>query len=205
MAVKFNKKELKRIDKAIDKGLIAFGEEIGQIVKERQVVPKKTGALEASQKVESIGEKRIRLSYSEPYAHRLYYNEEGLTIHRAKRKGKVNDGEKVIRNRWAQDHWLEDILYNKNNKAIIAKYIKGFIGYSTSDFDYERKEKTKPVETPKPVENPAVSPDVNKVKDIRSMTASEYRALHMKQNRAKKDYTNVFQDGGPAGQGDQWW
>ena len=160
-AIKINKKEIARLEKAIDQGLAEFGIELGEIVKERQVIPKKTGDLERSQTVTHIGKNHIQISYSEEYSHKLYYNEEGLTIHRANLKGKANkdetikdaNGKKIVRNRWARDHWLEEILYSKNNKEILAKYIKGIYGYSTSKFKpKEKTDKQAQVETPKPVE-----------------------------------------------------
>lgn len=123
--INLNKKELKRLDEAIDAGLSEFGIELGKIILEKQVIPKKTGHLEASQKISKKGKNRIRIYYSEPYARKLYYNEEGLKIHR-KNTYNYEENHHYIRNKHARDHWLEDVLYDSNNVYLLAKYIKKY-------------------------------------------------------------------------------
>ena len=67
--------EMKRLDRAMHQALKESVEQFGNDIKTLQVVPKQTGALEDSQKIEDM-KTFMRLSYSTDYAARLYFHPE---------------------------------------------------------------------------------------------------------------------------------
>lgn len=105
MSIKWDKAELKRLERAMTDSLGKLGEEIDKDIKEKQVVPKKTGALEDSQKVELQSKDTLRISYSTDYAARLYFHPEYNFSH--------------DQNANAQGEWLEAIF---SDKELVKKY-----------------------------------------------------------------------------------
>lgn len=105
MSIKWDKAELKRLERAMSDSLGKLGEEIDKDIKEKQVVPKKTGALEDSQKVELQSKDTLRISYSTDYAARLYFHPEYNFNH--------------DQNANAQGEWLESIF---SDKELVKKY-----------------------------------------------------------------------------------
>lgn len=103
--VVWDKKEMKRLERAMTSALKEYGGVLDQDIKTKQVVPKDTGALEDSQKVELISDDTLRISYSTDYATRLYFHPE------------YNFSHDVNAN--AQGMWLEPIF---NDQEIIKKY-----------------------------------------------------------------------------------
>ena len=133
--IKLHWKQIAKINKAIDMGLYTFAaEDLSTIIKKKEVIPKKTGALEASQTVIPEGNHSIRLLYTEPYAKKLYENEEGLTIHKA---GEPDDRDPKNASKLA---------------TCIRVYLNGVFP------EKEKADKQAQVEAPKPVEKPVEKP-----------------------------------------------
>lgn len=144
MAIKINTKQFeRRLDKAIAKGTQEFGRELGRIIKEKEVTPKLTGNLQKHQKVENKMRKTIRISYPDvPYASYIYENPDNLKIHQGREK---DDRYRKNRNRWARDHWIEDILFNDpevREGFLLAKYIKEYLEPELGKFDSSDAEST---------------------------------------------------------------
>jgi len=152
--IKMHWKQIAKINKAIDMGLYTFAaEDLSTIIKKKEVIPKKTGALEASQTVIPEGNHSIRLLYTEPYAKKLYENEEGLTIHKA---GEPDDRYAKNRNKFARDHWLEEIIFDPKNASKLATCIRVYLNGVFPE--KEKADKQVQVEAPKPVEKPVEKP-----------------------------------------------
>lgn len=107
MSIVWDKASLKRLENSMTKALEEFGDELDKDIKEKQVVPKKTGALEDSQKMEVQGKDTLRISYSTDYAARVYFHPE------------YNFSKDVNSN--AQGEWLEPIF---KDDELIKKYAK---------------------------------------------------------------------------------
>ena len=112
-------RSLARVDRAIEQSMEELAKEIDLQIKEAQVIPKKTGALEDSQLVIAEG-KHIQISYDTPYATRLYYHPE----YEFSREINAN----------AQGQWVKAVLKKEN---IIQRYarllkekLKGYVSRS---------------------------------------------------------------------------
>lgn len=95
----FDKSELKRLDNVLHQALKETVEEFGNDLKSNQVIPKQTGALEDSQKIEDM-KRFMRLSYSTDYAARLYFHPE------------YNFSHDINAN--AQGRWVENLAEQTN-------------------------------------------------------------------------------------------
>lgn len=105
----WDKREMNRLNRALNKSLEETALWLDKDVKDAQVVPKQTGALEDSQKVEVKGD-TIEVSYDTPYAKRLYYHPEYNFSH----DKNVN----------AKGMWLEDWKDGSRTKTIAEQYGK---------------------------------------------------------------------------------
>lgn len=106
-------KNLARIDRAINQSMEELAKELDEEIKNAQVIPKQTGALEDSQHVTANG-KHIQISYNVPYAKRLYYHPE------------YNFSRDVNPN--AQGMWVKAVLKKENIVRRCARLLKEKIG-----------------------------------------------------------------------------
>mgnify|MGYP003295251018 CR=1 FL=1 len=143
--IKLNKKELARIDKALDKSVLSFTKEVGNILKEKKVIPKNTGALEKSQKIRRIDRKMSYISYDVPYSARVYYGNpeespSGPVKFKYRRKPRSENDTNPV-NPHARARWIEDVLYDQKNAERFAKYVRMYLNeldYSNEDeYDWE--------------------------------------------------------------------
>lgn len=107
MSIKWDKASLKKLENSMSKALEEFGDELDKDIKEKQIVPKQTGTLEDSQKMEVKGKDTLRISYSTDYAARVYFHPE----YKFNRDINTN----------AQGKWLDAIF---NDDELIKKYAK---------------------------------------------------------------------------------
>lgn len=107
MSIIWDTISLKRLEKQMTNALEKFGDELDKDIKEKQVIPKETGALENSQKMELKDKDTLRINYSTDYAARLYFHPE------YKFNKDINHN--------AQGKWLEPIF---NDKDLINKYVE---------------------------------------------------------------------------------
>lgn len=110
--IKWDITELAAFDKSLDRALNKAADEIEQRLKEAEVVPKKSGALEASQNIVVMGN-RLTISYSSPYANRLYFHPE----YNFSREQNSN----------AQGRWLEAVFSDTELANIYANGYKEII------------------------------------------------------------------------------
>lgn len=94
--IKWDKKELARLNKEMEKSLEETAKWLDKEIKDAQVVPKRSGALEESQKVKAKKD-TIEVTYDTPYAARLYYHPEYNFSH---------DKNKNARGQWLSD-WAD--------------------------------------------------------------------------------------------------
>ena len=191
--VKINQKELERLNKAISKSLYQMARTAADIMIEKQVIPKKTGALEASQGLKRISKDKVALYYDVPYARRVYYLPE-KQIHKKKRvdeNGRDKKGRKVDkwndnRNLHARPRWVEAVFAEEDMTAIFAGHIKqnlGLRGFGDASIKEGFKKHNK---VKKPAEKAAKVNPVNPVKPAKKpsqMSASEYMAWYMKNKK----------------------
>ena len=110
MSIKWDKVGLQHIQNAITESLREFGNALDHDIKDSQVVPKETGALENSQTIELIDKNTLRISYSTDYAARLYFHPEYQFSHE--------------QNANAQGRWLEPIFSDKEFAKKYADILK---------------------------------------------------------------------------------
>ena len=104
-----DKIEMARLNKVLHQALKETVEQFGNDIKTNQVVPKQTGALEDSQKIEDM-KTFMRLSYSTDYAARLYFHPEYNFHH------DINAN--------AQGRWVENLAEQSNLSEKYAINIK---------------------------------------------------------------------------------
>ena len=96
--------DISKLKNSIPKALNDLGNQLDQEIKNAQVIPKDTGALENSQKIE-VQDKTLIISYGVDYASRVYYHPEKQY--------------KQDKNSNAKGKWLEEFL--EPNK-LLTKY-----------------------------------------------------------------------------------
>ena len=106
-SIKLNTANIKKIEQAMAKALPTTLEAMKTEVNNMQVVPKDTGNLEESVVVDTAQDKG-NISYSTPYARRLYYHPEYNF-----RKDK---------NPNAQGRWLDNFLYGPKKDWLVKAY-----------------------------------------------------------------------------------
>ena len=111
-AIKWDLSALGKLYKAMDQALIDTAKDVEQKILDAEVIPKKSGKLEASQNVVVRGD-TIKLSYNSPYAARLYYHPE----YEFSRE----------QNRNAQGMWLNAVHIEDDIAEKYAKNLKGKI------------------------------------------------------------------------------
>lgn len=93
----------------IEKAMLETGQDLDKRIKEAQVIPKDTGALEQSQKVEETPE-GFNIHYDSPYAARLYNHPE----YKFSKEQNHN----------AQGKWLEVVLSTDELEQMLANNLK---------------------------------------------------------------------------------
>lgn len=138
--IKLNKKELDRVDKALDKSVLSFTKEVGNILKEKKVIPKNTGNLEKHQKIRRIDRHTAYISYDVEYAARVYYGNpeespSGPVKFKYRRKPRSENDKNPV-NPHARARWVEEVLYDKKNAERFAKYVRMYL----SELSYEQSD-----------------------------------------------------------------
>lgn len=103
---------MRHIYKSFETSMTDLAKSIDKEIKQAEVVPKDSGALEASQRVEAKGED-LAVTYDAPYAARVYYHPE----YEFSKEKNAN----------AKGMWLDDILKEDKISKQYADILKGKI------------------------------------------------------------------------------
>ena len=128
---------IKQLNQAAVKALVQTADELLGEVKNSHVVPRDMGTLEDGFVDDTKAEQgKVSLVYSPPYARRLYYNPETVSVREYTIKKGKRAGQKVKsytahkmtfskkENANAKDHWLEDWQEGGKNADFVPKTFK---------------------------------------------------------------------------------
>ena len=102
----WDKREMARLEKALGDSMRDVAKSLDKAIKDAQVVPKASGALEDSQQVTATDDS-VSVSYDTPYAKRLYYHPEYNFRH--------------DKNANAKGMWLEEF---KDGTRVVEEYAR---------------------------------------------------------------------------------
>lgn len=108
--VKMNPVALARLSAAVEKAFNVTVEGLLEQVKEDEVIPYDTGALQESHKIERVGDEHVTITSDLPYARRLYHHPEYNF--------------KTDKNANARGEWLEPYIRGAERKLLHKTYIE---------------------------------------------------------------------------------